>query len=522
MVFLLMFPQLGRYAKVALAAGMAVQCARLAKTRATTDGFARRSLPWMTAAIAIVAVGTNVARLGNERWQTAHLAAAPSGAPNVLLLILDTVRAQSLGLYGNERPTSPNLDRLARRGATFALSLSPSPWTLPAHASVFTARHPHELSTGWKSPLDSAYPTVAEVLQSAGYRTAGFVGNVFYTSSQWGLSRGFLHYEDFELSLGQVVTDSALGRRLSRSDGLRRRLGFYDNLNRKSAEDIRQSFLGWLDHDEGATRPFFAFLNYFDAHEPYLPADPYRTMFGSDSIRRPGEIVHGRGLGGAYLPRKHTMEPAERQAELDAYEASIAYLDDRIGALMDDLERSGVLDNTVVIITSDHGEQFGEHDMFAHGNSLFTQAIHVPLLISYPPVIPPDVTIANPVSLMDLPATILDLVGLEGGHSFPGSSLASLWTGAGAHEDGRSILGSVDLPESAKRWSRSIVDDGMHYSEDGDGTVRLFDWMSDPQELVDLATGGEHSTVLEELRDKIVEAFGKGDFAQAAPAPPKP
>jgi len=129
------------------------------------------------------------------------------GMPNVLLIVLDTVRAKSLGLYGYGRPTTPRLERLARYGTVFKSAFSTAPWTLASHATMFTGRYPHELSTGFLSPLDTTYLTLAELFTSEGYQTAGFAANTFYASQEFGLSRGFTHYEDYRVS-GRQVLDS--------------------------------------------------------------------------------------------------------------------------------------------------------------------------------------------------------------------------------------------------------------------------------------------------------------------------
>src|SRR5262249_1413595 len=126
--------------------------------------------------------------------------APPRGAKNVLLIVLDTVRAQSLSLYGYSRDTTPNLRRIAARGVRFDQALSTAPWTAPSHASMFTGRWPHELSIGWSRPLDATHPTLAEFLSARGYKTAGFVANTTYCSYETGLDRGFARYDDYDVT----------------------------------------------------------------------------------------------------------------------------------------------------------------------------------------------------------------------------------------------------------------------------------------------------------------------------------
>ncbi len=205
--------------------------------------------------------GRGLPRLGYRDHSSSSAEAA-----NVLLIVLDTVRAQSLSLNGYERETSPQLERLARRGLSFENAISTSPWTLPGHASMFTGRYPHEVSADWSVPLDATFPTLAEVLASNGYATAGFVANVGYCSYEHGLNRGFAYYSDYQFSLGQFILSSSLGRTVASSDRLRRISGYHELLNRRTAENINNDFLHWLS--TRGRQPFFAFLNYYDAHEP--------------------------------------------------------------------------------------------------------------------------------------------------------------------------------------------------------------------------------------------------------------
>ena len=213
----------------------------------------------------------------------------PGDSPNVLLIVLDTVRADRLSLYGYRRPTSPTLERLAKRGIRFDEARATAPWTLPSHASMFTGRWPHELDVDWYTPLGTKFPTLAEYLGSRGYATAGFVANVHYCSYEFGLDRGFTHYEDYVLEpltplrmccLGDLALKGVahVGWTLSSSLGAspflpRKDSAFWRILAtdpKKDAGSINREFLDWLSHRREPARPFFAFLNYFDAHSPYL------------------------------------------------------------------------------------------------------------------------------------------------------------------------------------------------------------------------------------------------------------
>lgn len=472
-------------AVVILAAGLAVQTARLVGSH--QDGvrrLLRRSTPWLAAAVATLALGMQLGGSLKERLRVAGLPPAPAGAPNVLLLILDTVRQPNLSVYGYARPTTPNLEELAAEGVVFDMALATSPWTLPSHVSAFTGRLPYEFSADFLTPYEGEFPTLAERLLQRGYVTAGFVANLLFCGYETGLNRGFVRYEDYRISLGEFLLSTALGRRIAHSRWIRRLVNRYDMVSRKRASDVTGDFLAWLDR-RFSDRPFFAFLNYYDAHEPYLPPPPYNERFGSAEPRRNYLNVHR--LRDTVRPDRASMSPEEVQAELDAYDGAIAYMDEQIGVLLDDLRERGVLDNTLVIVASDHGEQFGEHGLHAHANSLYMPVLHVPLMLVFADRLPAGVRIEQPVSIRDIPATVMSLLGETGSAEFPGESLARYWTGAARvpslpaaapfsqHTD---IRGAPTM--------KSVVVGRYHYIWGENRFEALFDLASDPGEMENL------------------------------------
>lgn len=497
----LQLPRLHPYAALLLAAGVAVQAARFARERHLWTGLAiRRTMPWVAVPCALLAAGYLVTREVGVRRAEAGLPQARAQAPNVLLIVLDTVRARSLSLYGYERPTSPRLDAFARTGVRFDNAMAPAPWTLPTHASLFSGRLPKELTADWRSPLDRTHATLAEVLQQRGYMTVGDVANLLYTTSSTGLDRGFLRYSDFPLSTATFMEQSWLVRPLVGE--VRRNLNAEDMMVRKSGAEVTDRFLAWVG--ERPQRPFFAFLNYFDAHAPYVPPPPYDTMFGK----------------GGPMPdvlRRRQWSPDEIQRSLDAYEGSIAFMDAQLGRLFDELKRQGVLDNTIVIVTSDHGEQFGEHGLFDHANSLYRAVLHVPLVISYPGRVPAGLTVETPVSLVDLASTVLDLTGTAAGAPapLPGRTLASHWDGAPPAagtpvfaEVSQGINTAAWLPVSRGRMT-SVVMNGWHYIRNGDGTEELYDFAHDPAEAENRATDTSVAGALEAARAAVVTTLAR-------------
>jgi arylsulfatase A-like enzyme len=407
-------------------------------------------------------------------------------APNVLLIVMDTVRAKSTSLYGYEKQTTPELDKLSARGVLFKTAITPCSWTLPAHASMFTGQWPSKLSTHYITPLDTIYPVLAEVMSANGYTTAGFVANTFYCSREFGLSRGFQHYEDYRVSAGQALMSEALISELILETHLYESLATYDNLGRKSAEMVNQDFLKWLGKQK-ADRPFWAFLNYFDAHEPYLPPAEFVQQYG---LKRPyGHITEDIRASLSF----------EAIRELNqAYDGSIQYVDQQVGSLLETLTQKNVLDDTLVIITSDHGEAFGEHQILEHGNSLYLEVIHVPLLIIYPNNVPEGKICNTPVSLRDIPATIMDLTGISAQSIFPGLSLSRYWEAIDANEEmlySQTVLKNPGV--SKYKYSlESILYQDFHYIQPYQQDVELYQFKTDPGELRNLANDPGYQEVL--------------------------
>jgi arylsulfatase A-like enzyme len=488
-----MYGRLHKLAVLLLAAGFAVQTARLVATHAHFfRSVVSRTTKWVVALLVGVTASAHVWQILGERNALARLPLAPPNAPNVLLIVLDTVRAQSLSLYNYARPTTPQLEQLATTGVTFERALSTAPWTLPAHASMFTGRFPHELSADWLMPLEVTSPTLAEVFNEHGYVTAGFVANLIYGKKETGLARGFVHYKDFPTSIGMVVESSWL------TSGIRRSILWiigipWDPAYRKNAAQVNEEFLRWLSRKN--QRPFFVFLNYFDAHLPYVPPKPFDAKFE---------------LEGAQTHRSLQQERSPRaiQARLDAYEGAIAYLDHHFGLLINELRKRELLENTLIIITSDHGELIGEHGLFEHGNSLYRPLLHIPLLISFPRRVPHGIRVREPVVLRDLPTTVADLVGFHGEPRFPGNSLARYWSNVPApdtpitpllSEVSKAVRGKEEWPAS-KGDMKSLVVEGMHYIKHSDGREELYDFENDVREERDLATSEEGHRLLGQIR----------------------
>lgn len=491
---LLPYGWLAWWASAMVATGVAVQVARLAAR--VRDGLIVRTAAYVSVGLAVgLAVTAStawVSRAQAERSAFRQLPTPRPGAPNVLVIVLDTVRSASLGLYGYDRPTTPQLERWAASSTVFDQAISPAPWTLPSHASMFTGRASHTLSTGWLTPLDGTARTVAEAFRDRGYATGGFVANLTYLSYESGLNRGFVHFEDYPLSVPILLFHTPLGRldikahppasaapralwRAARSVNVsHHRLVEAGTFRR--ADNVMEAFQRW--RASVGARPFFAFINLFDAHGPYKAEGPSPL---------PAEFV--RRFSGT------------RASERDRYDAAIAWLDDAVGRELDTLQEQGLLDNTIVIITSDHGEQFDERGLLGHGNSLYPPAVHVPLIVRAPGRAPVGIHVPTTVSLTDLAATLLDLAEIRDA-CIPGTSLAEAWRTPGAPVLGRVVSELKKAPDDPGELV-SRFDGRYQYIADDKGREELYDLQADSHEPADLATHADMLTVLNALRQGL-------------------
>ncbi len=268
-----------------------------------------------------------------------------------------------------------------------------------------------------------------------------------------------------------------------------------------------REFLDWLTWQRGRRRPFFAFLNYNDAHTPYEPPDPSTPGFGLRPVTCHGRLRLRRWTG----LEKASLAIDDVTMATDIYDDCIAYLDRRLGVVLDELGRRGVLDDTLVIVTADHGEHLGDHLLFFHGCSLYRQVVQVPLVIVDPKGRTAGRVVAEPVSLRDIPATIVDLLGPGQDSPFPGRSLSRFWRGD------REAIGSTTEPllmetdkpivltnegrePAAKGPMKSLVAGRMHYIRAADGSEELYNLKSDRDERLNLSGATAAGEVLQRFR----------------------
>jgi arylsulfatase A-like enzyme len=485
---------------VILAAGIAVVVYRVYhRWGAPLRRFIRQSFPVLIGVVALLAAGTTLLpRLGRQ----APAGSSPRDTPNVLLLVLDTQRADHMSTYGYERATTPHIDSIAGSSMVFENATASSSWTLPTHATLMTGRLPHDHRAGeMRRPyLDGRYRTLAEVLGERGYATGGFVANTYWCGRQTRLNRGFDHYEDFYGNPGDALVRTVLGRWLSYD--LLPRFGLSDIPGRKRAPEMNRDLLSWLDRV--GQRPFFAFVNYFDAHAPFLPPAPFAGRY---SGKRAEEYRSGREINIGALTAEMKL-PADSVLDgfVDAYDESVLSLDAAIGALFAELARRGVLEHTLVIITSDHGESFGGHNFLYHGHSLYRDQTHVPLIVRLPSRVPGGQRADWPVGLDQVPATIMSIIA-PSDTTFPGTPifqndssrrvLSELARRAGLPSGWPSSNGSV-AAKTTQRW---------HFIQTQDGEGELYDIQQDPDELYNLAGDSSYAAVAAEMRQAIAQSL---------------
>jgi arylsulfatase A-like enzyme len=487
---------IANYAAVLLALGVATLAVRTQAARpALVRRVVRTTTPWMVGGLIAWALAVPLSRVAFEKRALASLPAPRPGAPNVLVLIWDTARALSLSLYGYERKTTPQLERLAKRGVVFERAFATAPWSLPSHGSIFTGRYPHEMSVGHRMPLDDTHPTLAEVLARHGYVTGGFTGNLFYGSSDYGIARGFSWYDARPPIKPTVVAHTWWLTRRS-FQLARERLANDQHMLRRRAGNVNQALLRWIARR--GDRPFFAVVNHFDAHQPYLPPEPFNLAFSRKQPR--------------FSEALHVYPPETLRQYRDAYEGSILYLDHELGQLLDGLRDRGVLDNTLLIVTSDHGEEFGEHGahLVGHARSLYAPVLYVPLVVVYPPRIAGGTRRRETVSIRDIPATVMDVIGLADQHPFPGISLVGYADGSVAGDDAAQPRLSAnerhpwarDFPEwpASAGDMFSLVAGELHYILDGKGREHLYDLSRDIWEQHDVAASAGMAPLLGRFR----------------------
>ena len=372
----------------------------------------------------IVVVGCVLALLGG----IAGFAVWPRQRVNLLLITLDTTRADRMGCYGYQPALTPVLDRLAARGVLFENAYTACPVTLPSHSTMFTGLTPreHGIHHNGIGKLDAKIPTLAEKLRAQGYETGGFVG-AFVLNRKFGLNRGFREYDD---STGAEFAHGQIQRR-------------------RGGQLVVDAALAWLK--PRASRPFFCWVHLFDPHFPYRPRDEH---FGPQFAERP-------------------------------YDAGIAFADRQIGRIIDYLDQHDLTRNTLIVVVGDHGEGLSEHDEREHGHMLYNTTLRVPLIVSHPALCQPGHRVTQAVSLVDLLPTIEECLRLKDTQKLAGRSLRAALGGVPLVP--RPCYAETDIPFLEHHWApqRCLVTENWKYIRSP--RPELYDLAQDPREFDNLA-----------------------------------
>lgn len=467
----------------------------------------------------------------------------PDRKPNILLIILDTLRRDRLSAYGHSRETSPEFDRFAADSTLFERAVAPAQWTIPAHASIFTGLYPSQHGlTQANGSLSGMHPLLAEILQGAGYHTAAFCNNALVGVLDNGLQRGFDNFYSYSSAVPHRPYDwkkSRLRREFTRRfRPFARRVGNqfaqndwlfrvslnpvfvpiwtrYINFKGHTGNTITDLIDYWSERRAGGQdQPMFAFVNLMGAHTPYQPPQDYVDRI-SPKLRNDKHaytfIRRFNADAAAWAsPADPPFEDWQQQALYDFYDAEIAHQDYHLGRLLRWMESSGALDDTVVIIAADHGEGHGDHEMFGHGFVVNQELVHVPLLFHWPERFKPGARVKTNVSTRRLFHTILDLADVQPpldeadpNANVRGLSLAAALNGAGGVEYDTAFSEAVPPttflhvlehrnPTSIERLRLRLTRRGLYRADHkltvvGDSIENLYDVANDPAETRSLA-----------------------------------
>lgn len=386
--------------------------------------------------------------------------------PNVLLISIDSLRADHLGCYGYERETSPSIDRLAREGVLFEDAAAPTSWTIPSHMSLFTAKDPLIHGVRGYSELPVGVATLAQVFRDAGYHTIGIAGGPTL-DARYGFHRGFDVYDDYS-----VIPNPT-------------RLPWLNSVE-KSVELAWEELANWADGD--GRRPIFLFVHIWDVHYHYNPPAPYDSLFDPDYTGDFGRdfVVMESGF--------ENISSADVDHAVSLYDGEIRYVDDHLGKLFERMEHAGLFDETIVAVTSDHGEEFLDHGSNNHFATLYQEVVHVPLIVRYPERLSPGVRVPNLARLADVGPTLLDLarVELPAGFASAGQEFslgaASLMPILRGHDatTSRTAMGDL-IGRKGNRLASIRVDSTKLIIDSTNGQpLELFDLSVDPHEQTNL------------------------------------
>jgi arylsulfatase A-like enzyme len=424
--------------------------------------------------------------------------------PNVVLIVVDTLRADHLGAYGYDKPTSPHLDALARAGARFTNARAPSSWTLPSVTSMMTglypASHGAEINT---ATMSEQLATMAEAFRDAGYLTTAFSANPAFVTPLQGFGRGF---DEFTVLHGPVSKSARQSGNTGPSDPWLRSM-----VELSDADVVTNRALGWIAGHDAAPAPYFLYLHYFDPHAGYFPPEKYAVRFGVAA----DDPLRGDAQWPLLLAFRAPENPNDMATLGKLYDAEIAFTDDQLGLLIDGIRARGGRP-TYFLVVSDHGEELGDHGGLQHGRTLFDELIRVPLIV-VGPGIAPGLVVDGPVSLVGLWATLSQLTGIHG----PAKSEAPGWRDLleGKKVPNANVYADLGprFPRDFVVHRRAVVMGQWKLAMKIDRSASLYDLQNDPTEQQDVRSLQPN---WEETLRALVRAHESMSSAARAKQPP--
>lgn len=444
------------------------------------------------------------------------LAGCSRGHPspkNLLLVTIDTLRSDRLGTYGNPIVLTPNLDRLAARGTLFCDASAQIPSTLPSHASILTGRYPttHGVHDNGVYFLDERESTLAEMLGEIGLEGAAFVG-AFVLDHRFGTDQGFAVYDD---RMEDPLRRGEAPRLDDATNPVARWwVGSWFSAYQRRGDSVVRAAAQWLRQRPARddTRPFFLWVHLFDPHEPYDPPFPFAALYDRD-YNGPMD-----GTGEAFEATRAAGTLTERDVAhmRSRYDSEVTYADACLGALLDSIEALGVLDETLVAVTADHGEGLGEHDYyFEHGSRLWETLLRVPLILSGPGV-PSGLVVTGRVRSVDIAPTLTELLGVPAPAGIDGASLRPLFESEADARDSYAEtqcgLQTMPVPESYRALSsgdwKLIAVAPRNRDAAGAPSVALYDLARDAGETRDLSA--ERPRIAQDLLSALARTAAAG------------
>jgi len=485
-----------------------------------TRSFGGRRTPAWAVGLGIIALAISGVGAMRGFGPGGEMADRPTAAslekPNVLVILIDALRADHLGAYGYTRPTSPRIDAFAKEGALFLHNYSQSSWTKPATASLHTSRFPSMHQTYLeKQAVPQSERLLAEVLREAGWETAILSGNPWITP-EWGFAQGVDHFFSiYDERFARVTLFMMSLKRVSKLMGNRAFL--YNGVKMlvqgqlsTTARDERLNLEArrWLE--EPKDRPFFLYMHYMSPHHPYDPPPPYDKWVPDRSLE---PVTYYPKKSYFFFEEGERIPDAQRDDMIARYDGDILFADTVFGKLVDHLREKGLLEKTIVVIVADHGEEFYDHRNWGHGQSIYNELVHVPLIVRFPKIVPAAMRVEQAVMSVDVMPTILEVLGVRPPANLAGRSLVPIFRGEPTKvpwEAYSELLYRYGAAHGLVQDSSKVIT----MNKGDDRRTELYDLATDPTEQSNVIATSPVAPLIVRRMDEL-EAWASGHQAQA-------